>query len=197
MDDYQIVCDNVVFAQDGIRLNEAMFSGVFNLLANSEEIALRIHPVKKKLFDAILTGKVSSTTVIDKQTNSPVEMPLNKKITIHINGPDGTYAVSYADIAQLFPLKSLSREFQMEGFDKNAEPVIRLMKDASLRLLFCTMPPKRNPLGTAFDMDVFGTQLQQNVSAKIVWDDRDVFYIKSSEPNNVREIANFLYEYGK
>ncbi|MFZ6871589.1 hypothetical protein ACO0LF_05900 [Undibacterium sp. Di27W] len=197
MIDLQIVCDDVVVTNDGmIHLNEAMFSGAINLLNNPEEILLRIHPKKKAVFDSITDGSIHSIEVRDSASGKLVKQKINPQIKIHVNSPAGIVAVNYADIAHT-PMKSLVRDFQVQGFDDNAEPIIRLIKDGSLRVIFCTMPPKKNILGNAFDMDHFARQLQKNVSSQFAWDDRDVFYFKSSEPSNVREITNFISKFGR
>ncbi|MET3131525.1 hypothetical protein AAKU55_001787 [Oxalobacteraceae bacterium GrIS 1.11] len=192
-----ITFDNVIFeADNSVSLVESMFSAPFNLALDHAEIMARIHPAKKAVFDAITEHALASLEIVDRQGKTGRKF-VNNNIKINVNNRAGGIAsIDYCAISRTAAAPTF-REFKMHGFDENAEPVVRLMDDRSLRLVFCSMPPRNPVLGARFDMDAFGEQLQHSVNAEIVWDDRDVFYIQSTIPSNVREISNFLSRFGK
>lgn len=196
-DNIQIVCDNIVTDVEGnLKVVESMFSSTFNLTNDHNEILTRIHPVKKKLYDAISSGALTSVSATSAESGKAVNMKLNRRIEVHVNKPGGgIFIVDYTDLAEKQP-QFVAKEIQVKGFDENSDPVIRQMLDGSLRLVFCTMPPRKNRLGKSFDIEAFGKRLQQNVKAQLEWDDRDVFYIKSAGSNTIREITDFLQCYG-
>jgi hypothetical protein len=196
---FQVVCDNIVTDSDGMaRIHETMFSGMFDLTNDRGEILLRLHPLKKMFFDSVSHGTAPLVTSRDYPSKGQsTELKFNSNIEIHVNNPSGgTEDVAYTTLSGV-QSKSISKEIQLQGFDENAEPVIRLLQDGSLRLIFCTMPPSRHCLGNAFNMDDFGTKLQKAISAKIEWDDRDVFLARRADTNTVTELLDFIRSYGQ
>jgi hypothetical protein len=193
----QLVCDHVVADRFGrLKIIESMFSGFHDLSTNQGEVAARIHPAKKRVFDAIASGSKVDVKVTGDLAGDATPS-FDRDIEIHVNRPGGGIAkLDYAEVAG--KLAGMVRgEVTGRGFDENAEPVIRQMHDKSFRLLFCSMPPLKHRLGAAFDMDTFGAALSSKVKAKVNWDDRDVFYIKQASEDEIREILRFLMNYGK
>lgn len=196
-DPVQLVCDNIVGDSLGsLKIVESMFSGICDLSTDFGEIAARIHPLKQRLFDAIVGGAQVEALVSDGRGGTR-SASFNRDIELHVNQRGGGIAeVNYAKVAGKLA-QVIRGEVAGRGFDENAEPVIRQMQDRSFRLVFCTMPPRRHRLGAAFDMDAFGKALVANVKAKLSWDDRDVFYIERATEEEIRELLRFLMNYGK
>ena len=194
---YQVVCDSIVADPlGGIKIVEAMHSSVFNLSDDYGEIAARIHPLKRALFDAILNGAEVEVQVRDGNGELH-SVPINRDIEIHVNRwGDGMAEVFHTHVTGKEAV-SVRGEAQARGFDESSEPVLRQMQDRSFRLVFCTMPPRKHVLGERFDMDAFAEALINGVQAILVWDDRDVFHIPSATEEEIREILMFLYRYGR
>ena len=95
------------------------------------------------------------------------------------------------------PLSTRTRQLAVRGFDEGAEPVMRQMRDGSYRVVFCTMPPRSHALGAAFDVDGFGDALLNAVKAEVVWDDQDVIHVPAATEEEIREIYQFIVQYGK
>jgi hypothetical protein len=192
----QVTCDAMTVGDDGkMYLHESMFSGMFDLPNNHAEIMARIHPAKRKVFDALVNGAHIEAEAKNKQ-GEPIKVPFDHDITVHVNQRyGGVRRFSYAAMAAKH--KHTYGEVQARGFDANCEPVIRQMPDRSFRLLFCTMPPRGHALGAAFNMDHFGASLVKLTNAKITWDDRDVFHIAHAGEADIRAILQFLLAYGK
>jgi hypothetical protein len=192
----RILCDNLVTDSNGNTIiAESMFSNFFDLTIDYNEVLLRIHPQKKKFFDSVQSGTTMSVSTVDPKTAKPVNLKFSGQIDIHVNNPKGGLsAVNYSKLPKNLP-ESIVNEIHIDGFDENAAPIIRVLKDNSLRLVFCSLPPSQNRLGKNFDMDHFGNNLQKSVTAEIEWDDREVFYVKSQENNTIEQIINFIKNY--
>ncbi|KQZ40571.1 hypothetical protein [Duganella sp. Root1480D1] len=195
-DSLQITCDASVVGDDGkMYLHESMFSGLFDLPNNHAEIVARIHPAKRKLFDALIAGELVETETKD-QTGATVRIPVDNDIMVHVNQRYGgvrrfAYSTIIAKHARTYG------EVQARGFDSNCEPVIRQMPDRSFRIIFNTMPPRGHALGAAFNMDHFGASMTKLTESKMTWDDRDVFHLPSATEAEIRAILQFLLSYGK
>jgi hypothetical protein len=193
----QLVCDKVaVDPLGGYKVVESMHSAVFDLASDFGEVAARIHPVKQKLFDAILNGTEVKAEVSDDE-GAPRQVTVNRDVELHVNRAGGSIAVvSYVHVTGKLPV-GVRGQVVVKGFDEGADPVIRQMKDGSFRVVFCTMPPRRHPLGAAFDADAFADAMFNNVKATVVWDDVDVIHVPSATEDELREIYRFMLGYGK
>ena len=85
---------------------------------------------------------------------------------------------------------------KLKGFDPKGEPVIRVMGDGSLYVVFNFMPPSFVPedqdLGPFADFD---KQLERAAGVPVVWDDREVFVIQQPKPDTVERIRKFIEGY--
>lgn len=192
-----LVCDKVaVDPLGGYKIVESMHSAVFDLAADYGEIAARIHPVKQKLFDAILNGTEVKAEVRTAQGELD-KVSINRDIELHVNRAGGGVAeVFYAHVTGKLPV-GVRGQVVVKGFDAGADPVIRQMKDGSFRIVFCSMPPRRHVHGPAFDVDAFADALLNTVQATVVWDDVDVIHVPSATADEIREIYRFMLAYGK
>jgi len=85
------------------------------------------------------------------------------------------------------PIKTIP----LSGFDPYGEPVIRLMDDGSMYVVFNFMPPtwaEADP--TPFDS--FDKMLQRAIGVDVMWEDREFFLIKSPLADTEERITNFL-----
>ena len=93
-------------------------------------------------------------------------------------------------------MSEVRKEIKITGFDSKGEPVIRIMADGSLQILFAFMPPSWAPeeegLGAFADFD---KQLRQVARVKVVWDDREVFVIPSPQRDTAEYVRRFLVDY--
>ncbi|MES2295800.1 MAG: hypothetical protein V4582_02105 [Pseudomonadota bacterium] len=194
---FQIVCDNTVLDGSGkVRIIESMHSALRDLSTDHDEVLARIHPVRRKFFDAVCAGE-KVEVAMNAGNGGKHKVEVHRDISIRVNQPQGGVAkLAYASLAGRGG-GAVRGEVLGKGFDANAEPIIRQMQDRSFRLVFCTMPPRQHVLGEAFDMEAFGEGLVSSVKAKLVWDDRDVFYFETASADEVREILVYLRDYGK
>ncbi len=85
---------------------------------------------------------------------------------------------------------------KLTGFDPEGEPVIRVMGDGSLYVVFNFMPPSFVPedegLGPFADFD---KQLERAARAPVVWDDREVFVISQPRADTVERVRKFIEDY--
>ncbi|WP_154668132.1 hypothetical protein [Pseudoduganella violaceinigra] len=178
-----------------MHLYESMYSGFCDLANEPMEIAARIHPSKRKVFDALVDGE-NIEIAVRNDHGELAKASIHRDITLHLNDRRGGIRdVSYASV--MGGNNAKFAEVHARGFDANGEPVIRQMPDRSFRLVFCTMPPRAHVLGDAFDMDDFGARLTRLTKARITWDDRDVFHIANAGEADIRAILHFLQTYGK
>ncbi|WP_426167623.1 hypothetical protein [Pseudoduganella sp. R-34] len=192
----QITCDATTVGDDGkMYLHESMFSGLYDLPNNHAEIVARLHPAKRKLFDALVGGEEIEVETKDAK-GAVVKVRLDNDVTIHVNQRyGGVRRFSYSSIIAKHA-RSYG-EVQARGFDANCEPVIRQMPDRSFRIIFNTMPPRGHALGAAFNMDHFGAHMVKLTESKMTWDDRDVFHLPSATEAEIRAILQFMLTYGK
>jgi hypothetical protein len=85
---------------------------------------------------------------------------------------------------------------KLAGFDPKGEPVIRVMGDGSLLIVFNFMPPSFVPedqgLGAFADFD---KQLERAAGVPVVWDDREVFVVQQPKPDTVERLRKFIEGY--
>lgn len=188
----QLVCDNI--APDplgGFRIVESMHLGVFDLAGDYGEIAARIHPLKQQLFDAMVKGDEVTAQV------DGASVVLNRDVELRVTHARRALAnVPYGHVAGKLAV-GVRGQLAVRGFDEGAEPVMRQMRDGSYRVVFCTMPPRSHALGATFDVDGFGDALLNAVKAEVVWDDQDVIHVPAATEDEIREIYQFIVQYGK
>lgn len=122
---------------------------------------------------------------------------LNRDVELRVNHPRrGLTGVPYAHVAGKLPV-GVRGQLAVPGFDDRADPVMRQMRDGSYRVVFCTMPPRSHALGASFNVDAFGDALLNSVKAEVVWDDQDVILVPAATKDEMRELYQFLLNYGK
>jgi hypothetical protein len=88
------------------------------------------------------------------------------------------------------------RTIKLTGFDPKGEPIIRVMRDGSLLIVFNFMPPSFVPedqdLGPFADFD---KQLERAAGVPVVWDDREVFVIQQPRPDTIERVRKFIEGY--
>jgi hypothetical protein len=101
-------------------------------------------------------------------------------------------------------MDEIQKEIELTGFDPEGEPVIRVMGDGSLHVVFEFMPPSyaddedgedgEDDLGSFADFD---KQMERAVGVPVVWDDREVLVISRPKPDTVERIRGFIQNYRK
>ena len=93
-------------------------------------------------------------------------------------------------------MDEVRQEIALSGFDPKGEPVIRIMADGSLYVVFEFMPPSHVPdeegLGPFADFD---RQLERATGVSVVWEDREVFAILQPRSDTVGRIREFVGRY--
>jgi hypothetical protein len=98
-------------------------------------------------------------------------------------------------------MDEIRQTIKLTGFDPEGEPVIRVMADGSLLIVFNFMPPSFVPeeqqtgesgLGPFADFD---KQLQRAAGVPVVWDDREVFVVQKPKKDTVERIRKFIESY--
>jgi hypothetical protein len=89
----------------------------------------------------------------------------------------------------------IEQEILLSGFDDLGEPVIQLMDDRSLHLLFEFMPPSDIDENGMDFFDDFDAQLSKAIGLPVIWDDRERFIIENPEPDTVEKIRQFIETY--
>jgi hypothetical protein len=98
-------------------------------------------------------------------------------------------------------MDEIPKEIKLTGFDPEGEPLIRVMGDGGLHVVFEFMPPSYMPdeelddeLGPFADFD---KQMERAIGAPVVWDDREVFVISRPKPDTVERVRKFIQNYRK
>lgn len=184
MDSFTIACDKMFIANGKNYFVEAMFSDRFELSDDLAEIVARIHPAKKTVFEHLHRENLKEQPGFEKNI---IEFNVNKT-------SGGSESFPYSRLRGITP-KKVVREVEIEGFDNNANPVIRELDNGSLRIVFCNLPPISYSGDTNFDMDDFGSKLLKSAKARIIWEDRDVFYVSHPFPETIDNIQQFIQNY--
>lgn len=82
----------------------------------------------------------------------------------------------------------------ISGFDKDGEPEIRINRDGSLHIVFNFMPPL-NGLDDPIDLpifDAFDKALEKELNVKVIWEDRESFYIPKPHNDTVEKVKFYL-----
>jgi len=93
-------------------------------------------------------------------------------------------------------MDEIRQEILLSGFDPLGEPVLRVMADGSVQVVFNFMPPSYVPdeLGWGPFAD-FDQQLERAVGVPVLWDDREVFIIHQPKPDTVERLRAFIEGY--
>lgn len=192
--------DNVVFRPDGCLLVEAMFSGLVDLTGPAANVATRFHPTKAEAFEWIVTGQCRSVTLEDRP------IAVIPDVEIHVNGPNGIVVRHFSEfLDQEKELREsgasgdVRSTLTLAGFDPVAEPVLREMHNGRLLLIFACIPPLVSENDAArfarFDLDMFGTEIEDAAGVPVIWDDKEVFVIPQTMDDTVKRIRHFLETY--
>ena len=95
-------------------------------------------------------------------------------------------------------MDEIQQEIELTGFDPQGEPVIRIMADGSLYLVFEFMPPSWIPESEYVDLGRcrdFDRRLEAATGTPVVWEDREFFLIQQPQPDTVERIKRFLAEF--
>ncbi len=185
MDSFTIACDNMFSTDDNTaHFIEAMFSEKFDLASDLPEMLIRIHPAKKTLFEHLHRENLKERPGSERNV---IEFNVNKS-------SGGIESIPYSRLRGVNP-KKVIREVDVDGFDNNANPVIRELDNGSLRIVFCNLPPISYTGDSEFDMNDFGSKLLKSSEARIIWEDRDVFYVSHPIPETIDDIQKFIQNY--
>ena len=98
------------------------------------------------------------------------------------------------------PFHVAVQEIRLTGFDPEGEPLIRVMGDGSLYVVFEFMPPSDAPdeeledLGSFRDFD---KKMERAIGVPVIWEDREVFLIQKPKRDTIDRIRNFVEGYRK
>jgi hypothetical protein len=194
--------DNVVSGPDGCLLVEAMFSTLVDLTSPSVDLAARLHPTKAEAFEWILTGQCSVVS-----EGKPVAV--TPDVQLHVNRPQGGIAVRHFSefleghrrLRDCGESDDVRATIPLAGFEPEAEPVLREMRDGSLLLVFAFLPPRviedQPAKAKRFDLHTFGEAVKKAAGVPVVWDDKEVFVVKRPRGNTIEKLRKFLQNYWK
>jgi hypothetical protein len=93
-------------------------------------------------------------------------------------------------------MDEIKETIKLTGFDPKGEPVIRVMGDGSLLIVFNFMPPSFVPDGEGMGpFGDFDKQLERAAGVPVVWDDREVFVIQKPKRDTVERLRKFIESY--
>lgn len=96
------------------------------------------------------------------------------------------------------PFRFPVQEIRISGFDDQGEPVIRVMGDGSLSVMFQFMPPSDVPDEESADLGSyqdFDKQLASAVGTEVIWQDREVLNIPKPKRDTIDRLRQFLEGY--
>ena len=88
----------------------------------------------------------------------------------------------------------ISQEILLSGFDPEGEPIIRVMGNGSLIVVFEFMPPSWAEGGW---LEGFEVEMANAVGADVLWDDREVFIIQNPAAESLNKLRAFVNSYRK
>ena len=95
-------------------------------------------------------------------------------------------------------MDEIKETIKLKGFDPKGEPVIRVMGDGSVLIVFNFMPPSFVPDGEGMGPFAdFDKQLERAAGVPVVWDDREVFVIQKPKRDTVKKLQKFIEGYRK
>ncbi|MGH7174038.1 MAG: hypothetical protein ACRELG_27515, partial [Gemmataceae bacterium] len=177
--------------------------------APSVNLTERIHPVKARAFEWIVTRqcscRVSSGIPEELGGMTPGQsLHIIPDVQLHVNRPEGGVLVRHfsefldrhKDLVELGVCGNVRNTMTLAGFDPGVEPILREMCDGSLLLVFGFLPPlmaESDPSNAQrFNIDTFGDALEKAACLPVIWDDREVFVIKRPEASTLERIRQFL-----
>ena len=170
----------------GYSIEAAMFSAVYDLPNNDQELLVRIHPKKKDTYKSILDGKV---VVPRDGKNISVS-----DITLVVNGKNGAVRNQYSTIANT-AVKHVRRTTAVSGFDPDGEPVIYNMEDGTVRVVFYNLPPENHEDLKPINLGEFSKEFVTKIGLGMSHDDRDIFHIPKPNDNTVTDVKAYLESY--
>lgn len=84
-------------------------------------------------------------------------------------------------------------EITVEGFDPAGEPVLRMLADGSMEIVFNFMPPLFAKDPAPFDS--FDATLAAKLDVAVEWQDREVFRIAQPQPDSVARAIDYLGQF--
>lgn len=92
-------------------------------------------------------------------------------------------------------MDNLEQEIQLSGFDELGEPIIQVMNDRSLHLIFEFMPPSDIDENGMDFFDDFDHQLSQAIGLPVIWEEQERFIISEPKPDTIDKIRDFIEHY--
>jgi hypothetical protein len=183
-----VVCRYVVRSEDVIRLGSV--SGGTTV---GTEVAYRIDD-RTEL--KIVISKTSIWSEVLRQLAGVVRNPLLKKIeeTLRL-GEIGDRSVDAGPEMQVPSPHDYVRTVPLSGFDPDGEPEIRVMRDGSLHVVFGAMPPLDLEHQEKYFLNHFSRQMEAEIGVPVVWEDREVFLIRSPQDDTIERIRLFVSGY--
>ena len=83
---------------------------------------------------------------------------------------------------------------EIENFDKDGEPEIRLFSDGSAEIVFNFMPPL-NGSEDRSNLDIFETfdiELSKIINKEVIWEDCEIFTLSTITRDDINKIKIFL-----
>ena len=167
---------------------EAMYSDIYELSQNPEELLLRLHPNKRESYNAMMDGSA--------QIENAGKKISIKDIYLRVNSGTKDLNVKYSEIYQT-PISQIKNTHHVKGFDATGEPIIYEMNDGTLRVVFSQLPPTNPRGGRKLNLDKLSFEFTFKIGCGITHDDREVFHVPNPNENTVKEIMTYLSEYRK
>lgn len=94
-------------------------------------------------------------------------------------------------------MPEIIQEICLSGFDPDGEPVLRVMDNGTLWLVFSFFPPSLayEEQHDPFEDEDFDKQLAQAIGVPVIWDDREVFLIQRPKADTIERIRAFIEGY--
>ena len=94
--------------------------------------------------------------------------------------------------------KKVIKQIELSGFEPKHDPLVRVLNDGSLSVVFRFMPPlwdHRVPEGELGPYAYFDYDMSKAIGADVAWVDREVFVIEQPESDTVDRLRQFLESY--
>lgn len=87
----------------------------------------------------------------------------------------------------------VSQELTVTGFDADGEPVVRVMDDGSINIVFEAMPPFfAEDNGTEAEFEKFEDVISKQIGLPVDREDREVFVIRNAPAGAAEQIKEWL-----
>jgi hypothetical protein len=178
-----------------------MFSSLVDLTSHSTDLSARLHPTKSQVFEWIISGQCT----VESQGKTIAVVP---DVQFHVNGPRGIVVRHFSEFVETHrklrdcgESDDVQATITLTGFEPDAEPVLREMRDGSIMLVFAFIPPQVTERDSAkasqFDLNAFGAEIGKAAGVPVAWDDKEVFVIQRPKRNTVEKLRAFLQDYWK